>query len=232
MTIRHALGTTLLLTLTACGPFGADTTDVSNQGVACIWDGRVTVTFTECMGDCAALANASCEASVDGDTLTVTSAGTLETRTLGACITVCESARTSCTPTGNLDGVTRIVYAGQETQNTVCPERLRPDGPEYETNDISNQGTACIQDGTVRVDFDQCLSSSCDQARGLSCEGTVEGNTLTVTSVGEVVSQVDGNCTNDCNGAVVTCNVTGDLRAVTTIAYAGEDSTDLGCPLP
>ena len=122
MTIRHALGTMLLLTLTACGPFGVETTDVSNQGTACVQDDAVIVSFTRCVGGCTTLVDASCEASVDGDTLTVTSVGTLEKQTnIGDCSTECDLALAECTLTGNLDGVTRIAYAGEETEDLDCP---------------------------------------------------------------------------------------------------------------
>ncbi len=102
---------------------------------------------------------------------------------------------------------------------------------EVETNDISNKGTACIQDGTARVDFNQCLSSSCDTLINASCTGTVDGTTLTITSSGSIESQRNPNsgCTTDCGFVVADCTVTGDLSAVTTIAYAGGETTTLDC---
>jgi hypothetical protein len=106
-----------------------------------------------------------------------------------------------------------------------------PAEPEVRTTDVSNQGTACIQDGAFIVDFDRCLSSSCDTLVGASCEANVDGDTVTVTSAGSIESLTgpDVSCTTDCGFARVECTLTGDLGGVTTIAYAGSETTDLDC---
>ncbi len=98
--------------------------------------------------------------------------------------------------------------------------------------DVDNEGAACVSGEQVKVDFGTCLSSSCDTLEGASCMATLEGDTITVTSVGTVVSA--GNaCTNDCRFATTTCDVTGgDLTAATKISYAGQESADLACTAP
>jgi len=87
---------------------------------------------------------------------------------------------------------------------------------------IDNQGTACVDEaaGTVEIDFETCLSSSCDTLEGASCNATWAGDTLTVTSTGSVVS-TGGDCTADCGFATTSCELPeGVDLAGGTLAYA------------
>jgi len=104
--------------------------------------------------------------------------------------------------------------------------------PEERRTDISDKGTACLDGAEVKVDFNTCLSSSCDTLEGASCTATLSGDTITVTSSGTVVS-VGDECTADCGFSTTTCAVTGgDATTATKISYAGQETTELGCTTP
>ena len=106
-----------------------------------------------------------------------------------------------------------------------------PAGQDVRTTDVSNSGSACIRDtNEVLVNFDRCLSSSCDTLVDASCTATVDGTTLVVTSAGTIETDLTADgCTSDCRSSWTTCAITGDPSAVTEIAYADGTTTELGC---
>ncbi len=103
-----------------------------------------------------------------------------------------------------------------------------------QSRDLSGEGVACLDGATIKVDFQTCLSSSCDTLEGASCEAALSGDTIMVTSAATVVSDSGASaCTADCGLATTSCAVTGgDASAATTISYAGSETTELGCTDP
>ncbi|MEM1348547.1 MAG: hypothetical protein AAGI01_08340 [Myxococcota bacterium] len=95
-------------------------TDVAGQGSACLSGTNVIVVFNDCVSTCSTLEDASCTATLSGDTITVTSEGTVVSIG-GACTLVCASATTSCAVTGgDASTATKISYAGQELTQLEC----------------------------------------------------------------------------------------------------------------
>ena len=150
MTIRHAFAAALLLVFTGCGQATPDdaepdareeegdqeieyrTFDYSNQGRACISDDPgygplVLVDLETCLSSsCDGRGESSCTATVDGDTLTVTSQA--ETRSAVGdveCTNDCLPFIIQCTVEGDLADVASITYAGNTTQMVECPPEIR-----------------------------------------------------------------------------------------------------------
>jgi hypothetical protein len=92
-------------------------------------------------------------------------------------------------------------------------------GDPVETT-LDDQGTACVSDAAVAVDFQTCMSSSCDTLVDASCEATLDGEVLTITSTGTHVSQ-GGMCTDDCGQATVSCDLPDGWEAATSLTYGG-----------
>lgn len=87
---------------------------------------------------------------------------------------------------------------------------------------LTDVGTVCVEGDEVTVDFNTCLSSSCDTLTSAECTATLAGDTVTVTAEAVITSQ--GNeCTADCGLVTVSCALP-DLAGVTDakIVYAGE----------
>ncbi|MEZ4318335.1 MAG: hypothetical protein R3F61_12565 [Myxococcota bacterium] len=78
------------------------------------------------------------------------------------------------------------------------------DGPR--TIRLEDVGTFCIDpaDGAYVVDFDQCLSSSCDTLVSAECTGSLDGDVLTLTTLA-VIESSEGECTADCGAVVAEC---------------------------
>jgi predicted small lipoprotein YifL len=149
MTARYVLTATLLLALTACGPATPDdpdaaeeargdqeveyrTSDLPEKGSSCIDDDPeygdlVLVDLELCLSSSCDGLDASCTATVDGDTVTVTVTGETRSR-VGegfACTNDCVNPILSCTIEGDLSGVTTLVYAGTTTRELECPPEIR-----------------------------------------------------------------------------------------------------------
>ena len=113
---------------------------------------------------------------------------------------------------------------------TACGTAEPEDGVEFVRADVSNMGDSCIDRESLVVDFDQCMSTSCDRLVDASCTGTVNGDTLTVTSMGAIETRANETmCTLDCREPFIECTVSGDLSTVTTIVYAGRSRTSINC---
>jgi len=67
-----------------------------------------------------------------------------------------------------------------------------------------NEGTLCWGDEGLTVDFNLCLSSSCDTLAESYCTTSYADNTLTVESYARVES-MNGTCTADCGMPTATC---------------------------
>jgi hypothetical protein len=78
---------------------------------------------------------------------------------------------------------------------------------ETETNTLVDSGALCTQeDGTLKVDFQTCLSSSCDTLLSAVCTATLDDDLLTVTATAEIESQIGGMCTDDCGFVEASCD--------------------------
>lgn len=74
--------------------------------------------------------------------------------------------------------------------------------------ELVDVGEVCIdsQDGSYVVDFQTCLSSSCDTLVSAECSGTLDGDTLTITATAVIESE--GNvCTDDCGFVQASCEL-------------------------
>jgi hypothetical protein len=96
-----------------------------------------------------------------------------------------------------------------------------PGSPQVTTTDLVDEGTACVDGTEVLVDFNHCLSSSCDTLVDEVCTATLDGTTLTVTASATVES-VGNECTADCGFAQVRCDLPEGWEAATTLSYGGE----------
>ncbi|MCB9674521.1 MAG: hypothetical protein H6737_05350 [Alphaproteobacteria bacterium] len=80
-----------------------------------------------------------------------------------------------------------------------CPDPV-------EVTEFTNEGVICWSQGELIVDFQTCLSSSCDTLTDATCTATLENGVLTIESYGRIESQ--GNeCTDDCGFASATCEL-------------------------
>lgn len=104
------------------------------------------------------------------------------------------------------------------------------DEPEVRTETLTDVGVACLHsDGTIRLDFETCLSSSCDTLVSATCAGSLDGDTLTITSEAVIDSQGD-ECTDDCGFVGATC--TGDAPAAVegiTVSIGGQTAALAAC---
>ncbi|MEM9453436.1 MAG: hypothetical protein AAGF11_04605 [Myxococcota bacterium] len=140
-----------------------------------------------------------------------------------------------------------MTYIHAQAHSTPSPRRLTwslvlilagctaaEDGTE--DRDYENVGRVCVsgqQDRAhqVEVDFDVCLSSSCDELIEASCTTTLEGTTLRVEAIATVRSETgpDVICTADCGPATTTCETPELSPGIYTVVY-GEQQTELTVP--
>jgi hypothetical protein len=99
-----------------------------------------------------------------------------------------------------------------------------------------DEGASCLEaatadgTGTITVDAEVCLSSSCDREATGSCTATLDGTTITVTSEfawEEATGPVA--CTDDCGMLATTCDV-GPLPAGTYTIVHGAESVTVEVP--
>jgi hypothetical protein len=104
-------------------------------------------------------------------------------------------------------------------------------------------GRACItgeadQPHSVEVDFQVCLSSSCDMVVESMCETTLSGTELTINATA-TISSSGGACTADCQLTLVSCEteplpvgeyqlIYGDAQSTLMVPAATADPTCLG----
>lgn len=90
-------------------------------------------------------------------------------------------------------------------------------GGSVETTTLENDGRVCLSsqsggssDGVpagilkATVDFNTCLSSSCDTVKKKECHVSLNGQTVTVES-SATIEQKGGACTDDCGFVSTTC---------------------------
>ncbi len=109
---------------------------------------------------------------------------------------------------------------------------------QWEPVSYIDEGTVCLEDDgsdvRVTVTAPDCLSSSCSRNLGGSCEATVEGSTITVTS--EIVweNAVSGpnlSCTDDCGLPRVACTIPGGLPEGEYEVVIGDDVQAIDFPM-
>jgi hypothetical protein len=86
--------------------------------------------------------------------------------------------------------------------------------------ELNDQGSLCLQNDTLYVDFETCLSSSCDTLAVATCSTNVVDGTLSVTSYARIESQGD-ECTADCGFASAICETPDDTSDL-SVAYGGD----------
>jgi hypothetical protein len=79
-----------------------------------------------------------------------------------------------------------------------------------------SEGGLCLRSSNderlaVTVVFPMCLSSSCDRVLATSCEVTLSGNELTITSHAVTQSTGAEACTADCGSLVARCTSTAPI---------------------
>lgn len=100
--------------------------------------------------------------------------------------------------------------------------------------DHRDTGRACISgEGDVRqidIDFGLCRSSSCEVLLDSSCDVTVEGDTITITSLATIESpKGSATCTADCQSANADCETPPIAPGSYTVVY-GELSDTIEIP--
>lgn len=107
---------------------------------------------------------------------------------------------------------------------------------DWQPQEHIDDGAPCFASGDSGVDvvvvLEECLSSSCSRNLVGSCEATVDGNTITLTStitweqnVGEGVA-----CTEDCGVPQANCTIEGLADGDYTVEYGGQ-TLDLTVPV-
>ena len=93
-----------------------------------------------------------------------------------------------------------------------------PDLPDV--LELTNQGSLCLQNDSLFVDFETCLSSSCDTLAEATCSTNVDETMLSVQSYARIESQGD-DCTQDCGFASAVCETPADTSDL-SVSYAGD----------
>ena len=94
---------------------------------------------------------------------------------------------------------------------------------EVKRTTLTDEGTACVQDGAVQVTFPYCLSSSCDTLVSATCEAELVDGVVVVH--GEAIIDTQGvTCTADCGIVQATCALpTVEDPDATNLSYGGAD---------
>lgn len=100
-----------------------------------------------------------------------------------------------------------------------------------------NRGDLCLREAAPDVEVvvapNDCLSSSCTRFFEGSCEATVIGTTITVTSAFSWEEALgDVGCTDDCMPTDVVCTIGEGLPPATYTVTHGEDTLTVKAPLP
>lgn len=86
-----------------------------------------------------------------------------------------------------------------------------PPEPTTETTNLTDVGTLCWNEtGDLEVDFQQCLSSSCDTLLAAECTTSLDDDILLVTATAVIDSVVGVACTEDCGAVTAICPITDD----------------------
>jgi hypothetical protein len=124
------------------------------------------------------------------------------------------------------------------TSLVACGEGDGDGLDDWQAQSQTNDGIACLsaptidENGSVTVRANVCLSSSCSRNAVSSCEVSLDGDTLTVTSqfdweenVGEGIA-----CTDDCQDIVAQCGDVGPLAEGSYTLAHGDASETVEVP--
>jgi hypothetical protein len=109
-------------------------------------------------------------------------------------------------------------------------------GDNWEPVSWVDEGSLCLEnqgtDVVVTVRAPECLSSSCSRDLGGSCEATVDGDVITLTSEvhWEQNNGVNIACTDDCGAPTVSCTIA-DLPDGTYTILHGAEEVEVVVPL-
>ncbi|TXD36116.1 hypothetical protein FRC98_13415 [Lujinxingia vulgaris] len=103
-----------------------------------------------------------------------------------------------------------------ENEGTVCLH-LADDPQDYSDRDIPS----------LSVTLPVCLSSSCSEAPQASCQASVDGTTITLTSAASYLdtSTAGGACTDDCGQLQATCAIPALEPGEYTVVHGDETFT-------
>jgi hypothetical protein len=82
------------------------------------------------------------------------------------------------------------------------------DGVDIERETLTDVGSACLgESGEIQMDYEVCLSSSCDDLVSTDCNATLDGNTLTIANEISIDHKVGHKveCTADCGMVLTIC---------------------------
>lgn len=124
------------------------------------------------------------------------------------------------------------------TLSLGCDGRgVRPND-NWQAASRTDEGTTCVKAGStdkkasIHVNGELCLSSSCSRNIEGSCDATLDGSTITVTSQFDWEENVGANvpCTYDCISRIVECGTVGPLPAGTYTLVHGTASEEVVVP--
>jgi len=99
-------------------------------------------------------------------------------------------------------------------------------GGETTTWEVENEGEMCREDTEITIQFDFCMSSSCDTLLLATCETGHTSDGIVVTSHAAVES-TGGSCSTDCRWATATCELPNQWTEDDTIRH-GDETTTIG----
>jgi hypothetical protein len=91
------------------------------------------------------------------------------------------------------------------------------------TTSTWTEGQLCLESGVFAVDFQGCISSSCDTVQSANCTAALDGTTLSVTAEA-VILTVGDECTADCGLVEAGCAVP-DGSEGATVSFNGMTAT-------
>ena len=104
-------------------------------------------------------------------------------------------------------------------------------GPTTEVTESTDEGLLCFQaDGVLVVDFQTCLSGSCDTLSDATCSVTLAGATLTVESYLRIEHLTHAECDTSCGLTVAECQVPLTEELELDVVYG--DTTVLWSEIP
>jgi hypothetical protein len=108
-------------------------------------------------------------------------------------------------------------------------------GSDTEVITVENSGTldlsASADELRVRVSFDRCLSSSCDEVQSANCTVSAIDDRIVVSSQLVYTSATDRACTDDCQSGIAECSVPITTPGVYQLTHGLCQST-ITMPLP
>ena len=109
-----------------------------------------------------------------------------------------------------------------------------------ENHEVTELQAICVSSGNgtdgvtteiaLNVEFNTCLSSSCDTLVDSSCEASVEGDVIEVSGLASIDAQVNGACTLDCGLATASCQLEVANGTYTIRSGDVEFSYEIGTP--